>query len=650
MLRRRWRRLSDRLPLPFQMQVLEPDYIDPSKHGPLAAAPGVNGGFLINGVQFTPIGTREGYWLYNGHPGSGRTTSLGSTFIPAVDIAHVFRADRPEMEHGATWLAPIVLRMKDFADFEDAQLTRQKLASAFVGVVKLRVELLRKAQADRQAAVAAMKKAQADLQAAKAAFVRTKASLPTISAVSMGSGSYSGGGGAGQAANASARFAGQQAVDQARVDLQASIDNVGTMIDAVNKFTTAIHTPDPANAKIDMNFDDPAKVKKTKKGRDTSADDEDFAAKLAEVRNAQLQADADLTESHEARYRADMDSLKADRAAYAKQLATDDRLTAAQRSTLMAEKDAEQEIRRAVIERARHTAIEQIGYDLAKAQNDAAQEVAQAQSAMADSVAGRRDAELRLLDLQHQQEEADLELILATKATASAEWANADKRKAALAGVYAMRADAIKRSNEGPADSYMRSLNLSSSAIKEQVQDIGVTALKDLNTQLSDAILGAKSLASAFANMGKRIIASLLDIAIQQAVIKPLANSLFGAADASGNRSGGFVGSIGSFLASTFGGGKAKGGGIDPSSWYVVGEKGPELFAPGVSGTVIPNGGRGAGPSSKVTITPSPYFDAVVDGRAASVAQPMAERGALSGASLAQSNMARRQNRQLGGA
>lgn len=134
-LRRRWRRLSDRLPLPFQMQVLEPDYIDPSKHGPLAAAPGVNGGFLINGVQFTPIGAREGYWLYNGHPGSGRTTSLGSTFIPAVDIAHVFRADRPEMEHGATWLAPIVLRMKDFADFEDAQLTRQKLASAFVGVV-----------------------------------------------------------------------------------------------------------------------------------------------------------------------------------------------------------------------------------------------------------------------------------------------------------------------------------------------------------------------------------------------------------------------------------------------------------------------------------------------------------------------------------
>lgn len=134
-MRRRWRRASDGLPLPVQLQVLEPDYIDPSKHGPLDSAPGVNGGFLVNGVQFNPIGAREGYWLYSGHPGSARPSSLGSTFVKAADVAHVFRADRPEMEHGATWLAPIVLRMKDFADFEDAQLTRQKLASAFVGVV-----------------------------------------------------------------------------------------------------------------------------------------------------------------------------------------------------------------------------------------------------------------------------------------------------------------------------------------------------------------------------------------------------------------------------------------------------------------------------------------------------------------------------------
>ncbi len=130
-MRRRWRRMSDRLPLPMQLQVLEPDYIDPSKHGPLAADPGVNGGFVINGIQFSPLGKREGYWLYNGHPGSARSTSLGSTFVQAGDVAHVFRADRPEQEHGATWFTPVILRMKDFGDYEDAQLSRQKIAAAY---------------------------------------------------------------------------------------------------------------------------------------------------------------------------------------------------------------------------------------------------------------------------------------------------------------------------------------------------------------------------------------------------------------------------------------------------------------------------------------------------------------------------------------
>jgi lambda family phage portal protein len=133
--RRRWRKASDRLPVPFQIQVLEPDYIDPSKHGPLDTAPGLQGGFAVNGIQFSPIGRREGYWLYGGHPGAARVTAQGSSFIPAADIAHVFRADRPEQEHGATWFAPVVLRMKDFGDYEDGQLTRQKLASAYVGFI-----------------------------------------------------------------------------------------------------------------------------------------------------------------------------------------------------------------------------------------------------------------------------------------------------------------------------------------------------------------------------------------------------------------------------------------------------------------------------------------------------------------------------------
>ncbi|KKC24859.1 phage portal protein [Sphingomonas sp. SRS2] len=125
-MRRRWRRASDRLPLPFQLQLLEADYIDMGKHGPLA-----DGGYIINGIEFDQLGRRRGYWLYSNHPGSIRPGSSTSKFVPASDVAHVFRADRPEQEHGVPWLAPVILRMKDFADYEDAQGLRQKIAACF---------------------------------------------------------------------------------------------------------------------------------------------------------------------------------------------------------------------------------------------------------------------------------------------------------------------------------------------------------------------------------------------------------------------------------------------------------------------------------------------------------------------------------------
>jgi phage-related minor tail protein len=35
------------------------------------------------------------------------------------------------------------------------------------------------------------------------------------------------------------------------------------------------------------------------------------------------------------------------------------------------------------------------------------------------------------------------------------------------------------------------------------------------------------------------------------------------------------------------------GGPVSANTAYVVGEKGPELFVPGKSGSIVPNGGRG---------------------------------------------------------
>ena len=132
LVRRRRRRIEDGYPLPFQIEVLEPDYFDTNKDGPLP-----NGGQIVQGVEFDPIGRRAAYWLFTEHPGSyaTRQTNYESRRIPVDDVAHIYRIDRPGQVRGVTWFAPCILKMRDLADYGDAQLVRQKVAACFAAFV-----------------------------------------------------------------------------------------------------------------------------------------------------------------------------------------------------------------------------------------------------------------------------------------------------------------------------------------------------------------------------------------------------------------------------------------------------------------------------------------------------------------------------------
>jgi lambda family phage portal protein len=125
------------LTLPFQIQVLEPDFIDLSRDGEQP-----DGAVDIKGIRFEPNGGVRGYWLYDVHPGAGSSAvTVGSNgrvlypgvsrFVPARDVLHVFRMDRAGQVHGVPWAAPVMLRMRNFDDYEDAQIERQKIAACF---------------------------------------------------------------------------------------------------------------------------------------------------------------------------------------------------------------------------------------------------------------------------------------------------------------------------------------------------------------------------------------------------------------------------------------------------------------------------------------------------------------------------------------
>jgi lambda family phage portal protein len=104
----------------LQLELLEPDYIDTSK-----------GKF---GLEYE--GKRiKGYWLFDKHPGAGEA-GRGSAFVDRSHVAHVRLIERPGQVRGVSWLAAAVMRLKDFDEYEDALLMRQKIAACFAAFVK----------------------------------------------------------------------------------------------------------------------------------------------------------------------------------------------------------------------------------------------------------------------------------------------------------------------------------------------------------------------------------------------------------------------------------------------------------------------------------------------------------------------------------
>lgn len=133
--RRRARFASDGYHVPLQYQVMEPDLID------LSQMMNSSGGVTIQGVAFDAIGARAGYWMYPQHPGAMGTVrlsnSLQSRFVPASEVAHVYRKTRPGQVHGIPAMAAVITLLRDAAEYNNAEIVRAKMAACLaVGVTQ----------------------------------------------------------------------------------------------------------------------------------------------------------------------------------------------------------------------------------------------------------------------------------------------------------------------------------------------------------------------------------------------------------------------------------------------------------------------------------------------------------------------------------
>lgn len=117
--------------------------------------------------------------------------------------------------------------------------------------------------------------------------------------------------------------------------------------------------------------------------------------------------------------------------------------------------------------------------------------------------------------------------------------------------------------------------------IKKDTDRLSQGIANSFGQSFKSVIQGTASVKDAFKNMAAAIISQLIDVLIIQRLV--------GTVGAGGKGTGtGLAG----FLSGT---GKAIGGSVQSGSTYMVGERGPEMFIPNSSGTIVPNNKMGGG-------------------------------------------------------
>lgn len=148
--RRRDRRIEDGLPVPMQVQLIEPEFC------PLFDADNWNGMPVGNrirqGIELDRRGRRVAYWFYREHPGDNTGNSLVSmdklVRVLADQVRHIYEPNRPGALRGVSPLAPVLAHLRNVADFDGTVLERQKLANLFMAFIKYTLPSMNDANTD----------------------------------------------------------------------------------------------------------------------------------------------------------------------------------------------------------------------------------------------------------------------------------------------------------------------------------------------------------------------------------------------------------------------------------------------------------------------------------------------------------------------
>jgi len=133
LVRLRYRRTEDGLPVALQIQMLEAEHLPTTMNRDL---PG--GNVIRAGIEFDRLGRRVAYHLYRSHPNDGLLAPMSSSAggggmdtvrVDASEVIHLFRPLRPGQIRGEPWLTRALVKLNELDQYDDAELVRKKTAA-----------------------------------------------------------------------------------------------------------------------------------------------------------------------------------------------------------------------------------------------------------------------------------------------------------------------------------------------------------------------------------------------------------------------------------------------------------------------------------------------------------------------------------------
>ena len=131
-------------------------------------------------------------------------------------------------------------------------------------------------------------------------------------------------------------------------------------------------------------------------------------------------------------------------------------------------------------------------------------------------------------------------------------------------------------------------------SMDENIQSLTKSGLTGLTDALTAGVTGAANFADAMKAMAKSVVDSLIKMLIQKYIVDAAFGFISGLGGGSETPSTA-INNLPSIMSGLIDGPRAIGGSVQNGGSYLVGERGPEIFSPNASGSIIPNNKLGGG-------------------------------------------------------